>query len=183
MDHRAEHPFPDIAWYSGCIKCGLVVEPYHPERVLCQFGYIQTIPPRPFTPPRPDCSILLDQYWERWTDHVLTDQSRGRRCQYSGSGESVPEYMAWYDRISYRIVQPPQLRSGFTTDARSSLPSHAAFVTPAGSRPDPIGGSEPESGARDYLYYYIILYTVLGLSLTCSFSELYLYLLVHKQFQ
>ena len=37
MDHRAEHPFPDIAWYSGCIKCGLVVEPYHPERVLRQF--------------------------------------------------------------------------------------------------------------------------------------------------
>ena len=94
MDHRAEHPFPDIAWFSGCIKCGLVVEPYHPERVLRQFGYIQTIPPRPFTPPQPDRSILLDQYWERWTDHVLTDKSRGRRCQYSGSGESVAEYMA-----------------------------------------------------------------------------------------
>ena len=37
VDHRAEHPFPNIAWYSGCIKCGLVVEPYHPERVLYQF--------------------------------------------------------------------------------------------------------------------------------------------------
>ena len=65
MDHRAEHPFPDIAWFSECIKCGLVVEPYHPERVLRQFGYIQTIPPRPFTPPQPDRIILLDQYWER----------------------------------------------------------------------------------------------------------------------
>ena len=77
VDHRAEHPFPDITWYSGCIKFGLVVESYHPERVLRQFGYIQTIPHRPFTPPRPDRSILLDQYWERWTDHVPTDQSRG----------------------------------------------------------------------------------------------------------
>ena len=129
VDHRAEHPFPDIAWYSGCIKCGLVVEPYHPERVLRQYGYIQTIPLRPFTPPRPDRSILLDQYWEKWTDHVLTDQSRGRRCQYSDSGESVAEYMAWYDRISHHIVQPPQLRSGFTTNARSSLPSHAASTS------------------------------------------------------
>ena len=101
MDHRAEHPFPDIAWFSECIKCGLVVEPYHPERVLWQFGYIQTIPPRPFTPPRPNRSNLLEQYWERWIDHILTDQSRGRRCQYSGSGESVAEYMAWYDRISH----------------------------------------------------------------------------------
>ena len=43
-------------------------------------------------------------------------------------------------------------------------------VTPAGSRSDPIGGSEPKSGARYYLYY------ILGLSWTCSFSELYLYL-------
>ena len=73
VDHRAEHPFPDIAWYSRCIKCGQFVQPYHPEWVLRQFGYIQTIPPRPFTSPRPDRSILLDQYWERWTDHVLTD--------------------------------------------------------------------------------------------------------------
>ena len=30
---------------------------------------------------------------------------------------------------------------------------------------------------------YTVYYTVLGLSLTCSFSEVYLYLLVHKQFQ
>ena len=128
-DHRAEHPFPDIAWYSGCIKCGQVVEPYHPKRVLRQFGYIQTIPPRPFTPPRPDCSSLLVQYWERWTDHLLTDHSRGRRCLYAGSGESVPEYMAWYERISHRIVTPPQLRSGSTTDAGSSIPSHAASTS------------------------------------------------------
>ena len=47
------------------------------------------------------------------------------------------------------------------------------FVTPE-SRSDPIGRSEPNSGARYYLYY------ILGLSLTCSFSELYLYLWVYK---
>ena len=32
------------------------------------------------------------------------------------------------------------------------------FVTPSGSRSDPIGGSEPKSEARDYLYY--ILYCI-----------------------
>ena len=51
-------------------------------------------------------------------------------------------------------------------------------VTP-GSQSDPIGESKPKSGARYDLYYiylYTILYTVLGLSLTCSFLELYLYL-------
>ena len=52
-------------------------------------------------------------------------------------------------------------------------------VTPVGSQSDPIGGSEPKSGARYYLYTIYILsiyYTVLGLSLTCSSSERYMYL-------
>ena len=45
-------------------------------------------------------------------------------------------------------------------------------VTPR-SRSDPVGGSEPKSGARYDLYYiylYTILYIVLRLLLTCSFS-------------
>ena len=57
---------------------------------------------------------------------------------------------------------------------------NSCTVTPGGSRSDPIGGSEPKSGARDYLYY--ILYYILGLLLTCSFSELNLYLWVYQQF-
>ena len=41
---------------------------------------------------------------------------------------------------------------------------------PQDPQSDPNGGSKPKSGARYYLYY------ILGLSLTCFFSELYLYL-------
>ncbi|KAL7206121.1 hypothetical protein ACSBR2_018932 [Camellia fascicularis] len=29
-----EHPFSDVAYYSGCLKCMYIVEPYHPDRVL-----------------------------------------------------------------------------------------------------------------------------------------------------
>ena len=43
--------------------------------------------------------------------------------------------------------------------------------------------SPNRSPGRDTIYTISIYYAVLGLSLTCSFSELYLYLLVHKQFQ
>ncbi|KAL7208659.1 hypothetical protein ACSBR1_030405 [Camellia fascicularis] len=33
-DKRIDHPFSDVAYYSGCLKCMHIVEPYHPDRVL-----------------------------------------------------------------------------------------------------------------------------------------------------
>ncbi|KAK9125000.1 hypothetical protein Scep_013846 [Stephania cephalantha] len=33
-----------MAFYSGTIKYMDVVEPYHPERILRQFGHVQSIP-------------------------------------------------------------------------------------------------------------------------------------------
>ncbi|THG11079.1 hypothetical protein TEA_002610 [Camellia sinensis var. sinensis] len=44
---RQHHPCHEITFYSGCLKCLDVVEPYHPKRVLRQFGRVQTIPPAP----------------------------------------------------------------------------------------------------------------------------------------
>ncbi|XP_028053396.1 protein MAIN-LIKE 1-like [Camellia sinensis] len=41
------HPCHEITFYTCCLKCLDVVEPYHPERVLRQFGRVQTIPPAP----------------------------------------------------------------------------------------------------------------------------------------
>ena len=52
-----------------------------------------------------------------------------------------------------------QPRSQFSSSIQPTEPQQLSFeelVTP-GSRSDPIGGSEPKSGARYYLYY--ILYT------------------------
>ena len=37
---REGHSILDIAFFSGCLKCMDVVEPYHPKRVLRQFGRI-----------------------------------------------------------------------------------------------------------------------------------------------
>ncbi|CAL2232229.1 unnamed protein product [Prunus armeniaca] len=31
---REHHPFADVAFYSGMLKCCDVIEPYHPEQVL-----------------------------------------------------------------------------------------------------------------------------------------------------
>ena len=44
-DFRHQHPFNEVAYYCGCIKYMDVVEPYHLDRVLKQFGRVQTIPP------------------------------------------------------------------------------------------------------------------------------------------
>ncbi|MCI57933.1 serine/threonine-protein phosphatase 7 long form-like protein, partial [Trifolium medium] len=43
-DHRDVCPFDNIALYSGWIRCGPTRIRYLPERVLQQFGYVQTIP-------------------------------------------------------------------------------------------------------------------------------------------
>ncbi|KAK9089142.1 hypothetical protein Scep_028224 [Stephania cephalantha] len=39
-----------MAFYSGKIKYMDVVEPYHPERILRQFGHVQSIPDPPYRP-------------------------------------------------------------------------------------------------------------------------------------
>ncbi|CAL8994910.1 unnamed protein product [Prunus brigantina] len=43
---REHHPFADVAFYAGMLRCCDVIEPYHPEQVLRQFGRVQTIPPK-----------------------------------------------------------------------------------------------------------------------------------------
>ncbi|XP_028072408.1 protein MAIN-LIKE 2-like [Camellia sinensis] len=40
---RDVHPCHLVTFYYGCLKCLEVVEPYHPDRVLRQFGRVQTI--------------------------------------------------------------------------------------------------------------------------------------------
>ncbi|RWR97226.1 serine/threonine-protein phosphatase 7 long form [Cinnamomum micranthum f. kanehirae] len=51
-DVRQYHPFNEVAYYCGCIKCMDVVEPYHSDMVLRQFGRVQTIPSLPLAPIR-----------------------------------------------------------------------------------------------------------------------------------
>ncbi|KAK9088808.1 hypothetical protein Scep_027890 [Stephania cephalantha] len=58
-----------MAFYSGKIKYMDVVEPYHPERILRQFGHVQSIPDPPYRPLEahrgPACKQVLRQVWVR----------------------------------------------------------------------------------------------------------------------
>ncbi|KAL7227114.1 hypothetical protein ACSBR1_022059 [Camellia fascicularis] len=61
-DKRIEHPFSDVAYYNGCLKCMHIVEPYHPDRILRQFGRVQIIPSPPLAPVRASRGSTAKQY-------------------------------------------------------------------------------------------------------------------------
>ena len=118
---RTYHPIPDITFFSGCLKCGSIIEPYHPERVLRQFGYAQTIPPPPLSPVEARRGAgtasyrviytFIDDTWNRWDIHLLPPHRRGTPCRFPW--DFTNNYLTWYGSITHPFVQNPVHRSGF----------------------------------------------------------------------
>ena len=89
---RVHHPVPNITFFSGCLKCGSVIEPYHPKRVLRQFGYAQTIPTPPLSPVEARRGVgtisyrviytFIDDTWNRWDIHLLPPHRCGTPCRF-----------------------------------------------------------------------------------------------------
>ncbi|KAK9097792.1 hypothetical protein Syun_024837 [Stephania yunnanensis] len=99
QEHREQHPFEEVAFYSGYIKCFDAISAYHPERVLRQFGLVQTIPSNPLPPisKRAFQMVFLDQFWERWESHVLSLSARGERVSQPWD-VATSSYLHWYGR-------------------------------------------------------------------------------------
>ena len=108
-----------------------VVEPYHPERVLRQFGRVQTIPSPPLAPIRAtrgptarDYQIAyqyINQVWEGWANHLLSALNRSQPVRHPA--DCVPGYMSWYVRVSWRVLQNPNFHSGFAPRPEVHQPS------------------------------------------------------------
>ncbi|PNX87652.1 serine/threonine-protein phosphatase 7 long form-like protein, partial [Trifolium pratense] len=102
-DHRDVCPFKDITLYSDWIGCGPIKVRYLPERVLRQFGYMETIPRHPdSTANILDTVYRIDQHWLNYTDRVLTYDMLGSRSTIPS--DIAPGYMSWYFRISHPYI-------------------------------------------------------------------------------
>ncbi|KAL7196152.1 hypothetical protein ACSBR1_036215 [Camellia fascicularis] len=106
----------------------ITLEPHHSERVLRQFGRVQTIPPSPLNSVRVVRGVIvgryrvmyhyLDQIWESSDNHVLSARRRSTlvRCPV----DCVDGYMKWYTSITHLYIQNPTHRFGFDPRAQDS---------------------------------------------------------------
>ncbi|MCI54958.1 serine/threonine-protein phosphatase 7 long form-like protein, partial [Trifolium medium] len=91
-------PLEDICYYSGWLRCGNLIVMYLPERVLRQFGHIQTIPRLPSQSAQPlTTREHISSHYTHYLDWVLTPEQRGPAAIYSWY--AAPGYMSWYFQI------------------------------------------------------------------------------------
>ena len=103
-NHRVVRPFEQISLYSGYIRWGPIFHRHMPDRVLRQYGYVQTIPahPRdyraaPLTPQQMD---------ERWMQFASYCVQTGHVATYAS--ECAEGYIEWYYSISHPYLIPPE---------------------------------------------------------------------------
>ncbi|KAK9105295.1 hypothetical protein Scep_022139 [Stephania cephalantha] len=104
-----------MAFYSGTLKYMDVVEPYHPERILRQFGHVQSIPDPPYRPleaHRGPSALkysvkdgLQQDNWERWRNHLLAPEVRGDKAQFEFL--ATPDYLPWFLKVSHPVIANP----------------------------------------------------------------------------
>ena len=98
-DHRGVRGFDLIFCFQGQLRWGPIVVFVRPERVVRQFGYIQTIPPPPVS-----ASLSYEEIDDRWMhflDHVAPATEI---CVVPGQVSA--DYMEWFFQISHPFVTP-----------------------------------------------------------------------------
>ncbi|KAH0972670.1 hypothetical protein GBA52_024826 [Prunus armeniaca] len=89
------------------LRCCDVIEPYHPERVLRQFGRVQTIPPRISAPTRTGSransyNSYFGEMWDNRENHMLGEVNRS--VPVRRPSDTVPGYLEWYLNVGYSFV-------------------------------------------------------------------------------
>ncbi|KAK9160072.1 hypothetical protein Syun_006413 [Stephania yunnanensis] len=109
MDNGVVHA---MAFYSGILKYLDVVEPYHPERILRQFGHVQFIPDQLYRPleAHRDPSTLKysvkyefqQDNWECWRKHLLAPEIHGDKAQFEFL--ATTDYLPWFLKASHPVI-------------------------------------------------------------------------------
>ncbi|KAL2936511.1 Serine/threonine-protein phosphatase 7 long form-like protein [Bienertia sinuspersici] len=103
-----------ISLYHGCIRYGSIIEPYMPDRVLRQFGYVQTRPMTPIKPNKehkPENSYSVEygegmmSFWDDPSSHCLSVARLGDLAL--NPWDSSSDYMQWFLQRSHPKVQNP----------------------------------------------------------------------------
>ena len=133
QESRDHHPFPDVVFFIGCIKCMDIIELYHPERVLRQFGRVQIIPPLSIPPSHyrrgynaKQCRLSynsIDHFWARWRTHVLSEEKRSVPVTYLW--KSINSTWTGTSKISHPIIQNSVHKS-----AGAEIQTHITKVAP-----------------------------------------------------
>ncbi|KAL5133743.1 Protein MAIN-LIKE 1 [Glycine soja] len=100
-EHRGVRAFELISSFQGQVRWGSMVVTARPERVVRQFGYIQSIPSPPVS-----ARLSHDDINDRWmhfAEHVLP---AGELCLVPGQVSA--DYMEWFFRISHPFMIPTQ---------------------------------------------------------------------------
>ncbi|KAH1212692.1 Protein MAIN-LIKE 1 [Glycine max] len=100
-EHWGVRAFELISSFQGQLRWGPMVVTARPERVVRQFGYIQSIPPPPVSARLSHDDI--DDRWMHFADHIL---AVGELCLVPGQVSA--DYMEWFFRISHPFMIPTQ---------------------------------------------------------------------------
>ncbi|KAL5154399.1 Protein MAIN-LIKE 1 [Glycine soja] len=95
-EHRGVRAFEEISSFQGQLRWGPMVVTARPERVVRQFGYIQSIPPPPVSAQLSHDDI--DDRWMHFAEHLLP----------AVPGQVSVDYMEWFFRISHPFMIPTQ---------------------------------------------------------------------------
>jgi len=105
-EHCEARPFERVSLYSGWLRYGDRMVRYLSERVLRQFGRVQTIPRHPaeITPPVTNLGEI-SLCFQHALDHALTPEQLGQRAIHGV--EALDGYIEWFYHHSHpRMILP-----------------------------------------------------------------------------
>ena len=112
-----------------------IIEPYHPDRVVRQFGLRQSIPSMPIGPFKGRRGLTGQQYtvmfrfiaahWDGYANHVLAHASRVP-VQPGVPHDCSKDYLPWVRRLLHLRVENPINRQGYEEDIAPSTEDRVA---------------------------------------------------------